>query len=308
MSQQTINPYPQIGKDFKNGLIAIIAGLPTPATVEDLVDQVYNFIDSTFYSGLSGAQKIELRSIIYTAINCYINGGVSNMYSDGPNAITAMMTVPTFINSLTVDSLGERISDIEDNITKAGLSINQQTPYFLATVMGTESNSYWIGEIASGASPWQTPYFDNALAGAIINVPWWVAATMEGALIGSRLTPKGMITPTDEIISTDIISSLVAALVITAGKVIFKWVKRIQNIQLSSAFNGKHQFTGGSMGGIVDHVEYDGNSCSVWDSSGHLISQTGRKYCWTVTDAQGQSHEECGCRVSMGGGSYRVFQ
>ena len=55
---------------------------------------------------------------------------------------------------------------------------------------------------------------------------------VEGGLIGAKATPKGLITPTIDIVSVNIISSLIGALAIGAGKVIFKWVPRIQPSEL----------------------------------------------------------------------------
>ncbi len=53
---------------------------------------------------------------------------------------------------------------------------------------------------------------------------------MQGIMIGARTSPKGMIKPTTSIVTTDITSCVASALMVAAGKVIFKWIPRIQNL------------------------------------------------------------------------------
>ena len=81
MSQQTVNPYPDLGQQYAAGLNAIIKGLPKAPTISDLVTQVYNyFISVNFTGGNKPTIQVteELNSIAYTATNSYINGLVSS--------------------------------------------------------------------------------------------------------------------------------------------------------------------------------------------------------------------------------------
>lgn len=179
MVQTTINPYPVIGKDFTNGLNAIIAGLPPTPTTNDLANLIVTYIDATYYgTSLTGPQLIELKSIVLSAADSYTNGGISNMYAGSRNPLALLLMGPSFAN-YTLDSLKSRILDIEDNIPKSGLGIAQQAPYYFATVIGTFGYDYWTSEIASGTSLWKTPYFDNALSSALSNASFWIAAGMQ---------------------------------------------------------------------------------------------------------------------------------
>lgn len=225
----TINPYPLIGKQFKTGLDAIIAALPGSPTITDLVAQVYNYIKPLYYPSITLSQQVELESVIYTAINSYMNAGINGMYSGSQASLANMLIGPSFINTLTVDTLDDRVLDVEDNITKNNLSFDQQSPLLLATVIGATSYTYWLAQIAlGGASAW-TAYLTPALSSAKANVPFWTASSMEGALIGARISPRGLISPTTDIVSVEIISALTMALTINTGKVVFQWVPRIQS-------------------------------------------------------------------------------
>ena len=46
MSQQIVNPYPDLGQQYSAGLASIIAGLPTSPQISDLVTQVYDYFIS----------------------------------------------------------------------------------------------------------------------------------------------------------------------------------------------------------------------------------------------------------------------
>ena len=233
---QTINPYPALGTQFTAGMNAIIAGLPGSPTINDLVTQVTTYVESVYYSGTppSFTQNLEIKSVAYSAINSYVNGTIegrnSSLYNSSQKSFINMLIGPSLTNYLTVDTIGSRILDIEDNISKSNFKIEDQTPLLFATMIGETVYTYWIAQIALGvASTWNTSYFAPAKVSAIGNVPFWTAAAIEGTLIGAKSTSRGMIQPTTEIVGMEMLSALIGALTIAAGKVVFLWIPRMQN-------------------------------------------------------------------------------
>jgi hypothetical protein len=235
MSQITLNPYPDLGTEFIAGMNAIIAA--PPATIDALVTDVVTYVQGVYYTAaITPAQKIELKSVAYSAINSYVNGGTSSaLYNGKQRAFINLLTGPSLTSFLTVDTIGSRILDVEDNITEANLRVEEQTPLFFGTMIGNTAYTYWLAQIAlGGGSSWNTPYFVPAKVSAMGNVPFWTSAAIEGTLIGAKSTMRGMIDDTTQIVGNEIISALIGGLTIAAGKVIFLWIPRVK----SGGFNG----------------------------------------------------------------------
>jgi len=110
----------------------------------------------------------------------------------------------------------------------------------LATSIGKKAYDYFVTAIDTSLPAGWVPYFDDALSSAYANLPYWVAAAMRGALIGAA-TPSckgGMLTPSTEGASNQMMQALIGALTLTVGKVIFKWIPRINNIRISGGVQG----------------------------------------------------------------------
>ncbi|MDZ4665881.1 MAG: hypothetical protein SGJ15_13460 [Bacteroidota bacterium] len=231
----TFNPYPLIGTQLTSGLDAIVTAAPT--TVDDLVDEIFTYVSGIYYSGGGGlvpiATEIEIKSVAYNIINAYNNNPqtASLGFTRQQSIIIDMLLGCKTICKTPVNALNVWFEDIQDNITKADLNIDSQTPLLLAAVSGTSVYSYWITKVGTPGG-WSA-YFETDAYKNYINVPIWTTACIEGALIGSHASPKGLISPTTNITSVTIISALIGALAIGAGKVIFGWVPRIQPGELS---------------------------------------------------------------------------
>jgi|ERR1035437_406779 hypothetical protein len=231
MSQITLNPYPDLGGQFTAGMASIIGAIPPTPSVVQFVNAVAAYVELAYYPPLTitPAQLVEVKSVAYHAINNYVNpcGNLSNYNGMQLNFIK-ILTGPSLYSQLTVDSISNRILDVEDNITKCNFGVDEQAPLFYATMIGVTAYNYWLAQIALGAgSPWLA-YFNAAKVSPTGNVPYWTAASMEGALIGAKFSMRGMIDQTTQIVGLEIISALVAALTIAAGKVIFVWIPKVQ--------------------------------------------------------------------------------
>lgn len=223
----TVNPYPQLAIQVASGLDAIGSALTAASTVDDLVDEVYNFVSSIYYIGASSVLEMQIKSVAYNAINAYVNSLITNpvttQYTEEQLNIIYLMIGDRFGS---IDGLLENMKDIEDNITKADLNLNDQQPLLMATAMAIESINYWQSQVASPTN-WSA-FLTSPMPINYANIPFWVTALSMGGLIGAKTTSTGMIIPADNIVVTNIASALIGALTIGAGKVIFKWVNRIQ--------------------------------------------------------------------------------
>ena len=244
MPQETVNPYSEIGAYLQSGLTYIIGVLPGTPAISDLVNATVAYVESVFYPGGTSAQiGIELNSIARTAINSYVNnlvmGGQAG-YNTSQFRFIEMLIGNSFTSNLPLVSLTDRIADVEDNLTDNQLTVPEQTPLLLATTIGTNTDAYWTAP-ATGWNTYTGP--PPALSSArYVNIAYWDAAAMNGALAGYAATPDGMVEPSINYVTNKMVSALIGALTVTAGKVIFNWIPRIQH---SNSFIGQTNFGGG---------------------------------------------------------------
>ena len=230
----TVNPYPEIGTELEAGLNAIVAAAPT--NIAGLVTAIYGYIQPIYYPGTSvpKAIEVELKSVVYNMINAYNNKAIhgSISYNSDQLNIIRMMLGLNSSNTIPINALENWLADIEDNISKTNLSIDEQTPLLLAIECAKSVNIYWKTEVDNAMSNWG-PYFETESYKNYVNISLWTVACIEGALLGGNASTKGLIAPTTEITSVNIVSALIGALTIGAGKIIFKWVPRIELHHLS---------------------------------------------------------------------------
>jgi len=237
MTEKTLNPYKGLTTILTGGMDRVAQQLTIQSTVDDLVDEVYGYIQPIFYNVTPVPEqlKIQIKSVAYNVINAYNNGmlrsGLIEYNTSQMNFCSMMIGYNTTVLS-PVNAMRSWIEDIEDNITKADFIISEQTPLLLGTLTGTELYDYWDTKVSTPGD-WST-FFQTNSSENYANIPHWTSAGMEGALIGANTSPLGLISPDTELISTDIVSAIIGAITVGAGKVIFKWIPRIQPITVST--------------------------------------------------------------------------
>lgn len=225
MVTTNFNPYPQIGDQLVKGLNSISESLKPTSTVDDLVNTIYKFIQPIYYPVSGGAAvpnqiEQEIKSVAYSVINTYIsNGYYNNCYAE--------------ITSIPIDSIDKWLNDIEDNVPLTKVEVDKQTPLLLALEVGKTIYPYWVSRV--GAPEKWAQFFQKQDFVNYSNIPFWVLASMQGAYIGATISKRGLITPTIDIVSVNIISSLIGALALGAGKVIFKFTPRVQSEQVKQS-------------------------------------------------------------------------
>jgi hypothetical protein len=234
MATPTFNPYPSIGTQLTTGLDSIAADFAGGfSSVDDLVTSIYNYIQPLYFPTTGGTPvplnvQIEIKSVVYNVINTYNNNPHSASLLYGPKQsyfIDLLLGLKT-TNTTPINAIDQWLLDVEDNISKDNLTIAMQTSLFLATECGKSVYPYWVTHVSTPGN-W-AGFFNGNVAIDYANIPFWTAACMEGALIGAQATSRGLIAPTTNIVTVNIVSALIGALAIGAGKVLFEWVPRLQ--------------------------------------------------------------------------------
>lgn len=266
MAIVTFNPYPELGDKLIAGLDKVAASLTPTSSVEDFANAIFNYIQPIFYPasapGVSPPQiDIELKSVIYNIINAYSSKGIENLpWTEQQVNFICMLLGSKTTTTTPVNALAVWLKDIQDNIPEVDLSIEEQSSLLFGTGAGLVIYNYWIGKVATPGE-WNK-FFDAREPHNFANIPIWTAACIEGALIGANASQKGLIAPSTDIVSVQIVSALIGAITIGAGKVIFKWVPEITPRELTTDASG--YMSGGfsdAFGGNMGSALKGSNNC-----------------------------------------------
>lgn len=234
MSCNTYNPFFNLGREFDKGMDHVIENLPTPlldATFEDLnkvlADYLIDIMNST--GSPQNSENIAY-SILPNAANSYQNASLGN---DRVFNETQMMLFSTLVSSIKnndVEGIPKVLDETEEEIAKSGLNSEQQAPLFLAVEMGKKSYDFWVTQIdAGGESDW-ADFLNSNAAINFANLPFWVVASMEGSLSGyAQFLQMDMAAGNAYNYigrSSTATIAMVAAVGISAGKAMFKWVQK----------------------------------------------------------------------------------
>jgi len=199
--------------------------------------------DDGFLAGLLGSP------VVPNAVNAYRDNNLRNelYYNETQRMLVASILMA--IKNSPPESIDELLSDAEDKVSEAGLSSTEQAPLFMAIALGKGSYAYWrsvIGECnppppdsssssSSSLAKWQ-PYLDCNRAINYANLPFWVCATMEGAMLGYAQVNSfnfkipGVLNALG--VTGGTLTAGIASLGVSAGKVIYKWVPRMPKLSL----------------------------------------------------------------------------
>ena len=236
MATKTFNPYPLIGSQLIKGMDEIAKSLNSNSTEEDLAEVIYKYIQKIYYSQATTQLELEIKSIVFNIINAYNNQKVlGTMFNYQQMIFVDMLLGETTTDNTPINSLGTWLTDIEDNVVSSNLSTDQLTPLLLGIESGKNIYEYWLKKVNDPCN-WKK-FFQPELSQNYINIPYWLTSCIEGALVGASCSDRGLIAPTTDIVTVEIVSSLIGSLTLGAGKVIFRWVPRIQPNQLSGGFS-----------------------------------------------------------------------
>jgi hypothetical protein len=219
-----INPYPLIGSQHNAGLDDLIAD--APATIAEMVDSIYDYVQNLYYPTPSAETQNEIKAVIYKALNGYENQLIrasanSTVFNKSQQVFIEMMLGG--IHQVPVDSIHAFLADVEDNITKSNLSVQEQIPLLLAALTGRYDYEYWIN-IVESPGDWAS-YLNANQDINYAEVPYWVAAAMEGALLAAT---RNDIEDVNENVSIDPAHSLATGIATVAMKIMYNLLPRMQ--------------------------------------------------------------------------------
>ncbi len=240
MSQQTINPYKTLGTQHTSGLDSIKTALAVGMTFDQVNVNVVTSVQAAYVPAPNAFDAIEYLSILPNAVNDYVNKGLGGKYNE--KQIFIIQQLLKGVLKVPVQSIKNFILDVEDNLTRTGLTMEEQLPILIATVIGAADYDYWIDKvITTPANPWYTvgpnAYFSSNAAINYANIPYWVEASMVGALCGANKGSSfGLVDP-PRVVGVDLVAALSGSVGLAAGKVMYQWIPRIQCLDNDSRFN-----------------------------------------------------------------------
>ncbi|MCX6350967.1 MAG: hypothetical protein NTX03_03795 [Bacteroidetes bacterium] len=231
MIQTTINPYAGYSTLWQTGINACGGAPANVLTMNNNLETAtagsYIAVGTTT-SDVLALSAPGLKDIIANSQNGFVNSDLKSI-----NAFSGVQSdfvdyLLNGIKNIPIESIPDLISDTEDNISKSGLSSEEQCPLLLATMVGAAAYTFWQPlSLAPGGSfpaPPLSPPPTNFINWE--NVAYWVASAMEGALLGyinsKAIYPNA---PTGNLIAAMVIASAG----VNGGVVNFKWIPRIQN-------------------------------------------------------------------------------
>ncbi len=231
MATQTINPYPSLGKYLTDGLDDLIKNISGTPTFDEFNGFIESYISKTFDFEKNKLTEIDLISIIPLSVNGYTNGKIET------SSVEQSLFIDTLLNTIIKSQpleIPNLISDFEENISKSNLKTNEQIPLFFATQIGTTMFNYWLKQINDGeASPWYR-FLNTNYAVNIANLPYWILASIQAPLILSYLGEYSTnLKEGIKIAGPFFITALTACIGLAAGKLIFKWLPKINVPQLT---------------------------------------------------------------------------
>ena len=230
MQTKVINPYGRAGGIVKNALDFIIANMPPDPTFEQLTE-VYTgsvFTPDPESPSMNDAAQLFLGGVLPFAYNGYVNGGLGKYVKYTENQIFIINKLLDCMKSISVESIGDFISGIDETIAASELPCEEQGPLFLATACAKGGFEYWMAQVDNPATLW-APYFSTDKAINYLHVAGWVSAGAQGVLL-----TYGIVKP-PQIQILDIFSAVVGSIGLSAGKVVFGWVGSIANCGVRNA-------------------------------------------------------------------------
>ncbi len=242
-----INPFAQIAKQHFEGMIYVVnyfAGSssssssssssdssssssgPTPKpvvlTVDSLVQATITYI-KTIYT-LDAEQQSLLYIAITDGINGYVNaktGGYLNYSNAQQKFIFQFVEGLQNVQSSGFDNYFDSVSNA---ITQSGLTTSEQSPLLLGVAIGKANYAFWDTVVGEGGDILSLIGKNHALSSPR-DLPFWVGAAEEAALIVARRNSKTVGATTNESLGVDPISALASSIAVGVGVYAFNWVQ-----------------------------------------------------------------------------------
>jgi hypothetical protein len=169
-----------------------------------------------------------ISTVIPVAANSYQN---NQLFTEGLFNDTQIMLIESTRQSLQNNSpedIVKVLENMEEEVSKSGLSASEQSPLFIALTFAKASASYWDNIITTPGN-WGS-YINSNTAVNYINLKYWTLATFESALNGYAQVQQ-LDTPSANILNTAgrtiaPVAALTASIGISSSKVILKLIQK----------------------------------------------------------------------------------
>lgn len=253
MAILTYNPFKYQEQLFSDGLDYVIANIPGSPTLDQLADTVIDYLaslpDPMGNDTLTGARIAAINSA-----NDFINNRIVQNLNYDVNGLSLIDSVVFGMKENSIDSLADFFSAAEEQIAEATLNTISKYALYNSLTMAKTSYTYWLGVVGTPGS-WAT-YINSNAAINYANLPFWATSAYMGAFSGfamaqaPSMAQASLDNSTGRFYGANI--SLATALVVNAGKVIFKWAERPKMLSLNKLTvrnitngNGPGQFPSG---------------------------------------------------------------
>ncbi len=227
MAVQTYNPFKYQEQLFTDGLDYVIANIPGTPTLEDLADTIVNYFSSLpDPPGSDFLQQIKV--VMINSANDYINNRIIQNMNYDINGMALIDSILTGLKENNIDSLSDFFSAGEEQIAMSNVSTISKYALYNSLTLAKTSYTYWVNIVGTPGG-WST-YINANAAINYANLPFWVGGAYLGAFSGFALAQAPSMAEanidnsTGRFYGTNM--GLAAAIMVNAGKVIFKWSQR----------------------------------------------------------------------------------
>lgn len=218
MQTRLINPYPFIGEKHTEALDFIIANLPANPEFDQLNDAVVAAVSpaNSEVPLVNELIQVSLSTVLPNVVNGYLNTGTKSnaVYTEKQQVI--INDLFNGVKRVPVESIALFLESVAENIVSSGLTFQEQLPLFAAADVGISDHTYWMAQIAAPGT-WAAYLNPDAIRN-YLQVPNWVTAAMQGALLGYGFVKHPQFQP------ADILCMMTGSTGLVAGKVVFSWV------------------------------------------------------------------------------------
>lgn len=224
----TYNPYQQFDQLFVDGLDYIATNYSS-GQFEDLITTILDYL-ATLHAPFHPNDELNeiLRLVMTNSANDYINTKISSNLNFGGNETAFIDSILTGIRENSTDSLRSLLYSSYQPLAELSADTLSKASVYQALTLAEASNTYWQSKVDSPGS-WSS-YFNSNYAANYVNIPIWVSASFVATFSGYAQVQA------PDVVGADLhnnrnkvfaeLGGLSAALVVTAGKVIFRWAKR----------------------------------------------------------------------------------
>ena len=227
MAVKYLNPYAATGPKYTAGLdavVAVLAPLYPNQTIDDIVDAVYDYVTTTYTITMGPVEQQNVKSLIYATINGYLN---YQLFYNAQQTAFIHQLIGGTLACKNPEDIQQHILDVEEAIAQSNLTAMEQKPLLYATAVGKAAYTYWASVVTSpGPGGWST--FTTSFTPAIVKFPYWVAAGMQGVLIGLNTLNSAVDNQYANALQllvdakgADILLALFGSLAVDTGKVVF---------------------------------------------------------------------------------------